>query len=291
MIRGTRVSAATRVLGIFGDPIGHSLSPLMQNEALVQAGIDAVYVPFRVEAKELPAAVDAVRALGLVGVNVTIPHKEAVLPLLDEVDPDARLIGAVNTVVNRAGRLIGFNTDATGFLGALAEDLDFVPTGRRILLLGAGGAARAALVALCRAGAAFVAVANRTPARAEALVGELGGGFPGTKFAHCGMDPENLTSQAPSVDLVVNATSLGLKGEVPADFPWGALPAGASFYDMVYSSSGTPMVRAVREHGLRSASGLGMLAGQGEAAFALWFGRPAPPGVMHRRLLAECAGK
>lgn len=134
-----KLTGKTRVLGIFGDPVAHSLSPVMQNQALQQAGIDAVYVPFHVTAEQLPQAVASIRSLGLWGVNVTVPHKEAVFPLLDDIDPAARLIGAVNTIVNRNGRLIGYNTDGLGFLRSLAEDLHFSPDGRRILLLGAGG--------------------------------------------------------------------------------------------------------------------------------------------------------
>ena len=137
-----RISGRTRTYGILGYPVGHSLSPVMQNAAFAQMKFDAAYLPFEVRPEDLRAALDGVRALGIAGVNVTIPHKEAVLAYLDDVDPEAAAIGAVNTVVNRDGRLIGYNTDGAGFLAALKSEARFVPKKRNVLILGAGGAAR-----------------------------------------------------------------------------------------------------------------------------------------------------
>ncbi|BCR04658.1 shikimate dehydrogenase (NADP(+)) [Desulfuromonas versatilis] len=281
-LRGT-----TRVLGIFGDPIAHSLSPAMQNAAFGKAGIDAVYVPFHVLPGGLADAVAGLRALNILGVNVTVPHKEAVLPLLDEIDPEARLIGAVNTIVNREGRLCGYNTDGLGFLRSLAEDLQFQPAGKRVLLLGAGGACRAAVVALARAGAAALSIANRTPERGEKLVREFSDHFNGTRFAACGLEPAVLDRMAADADLVVNTAVVGLKGDSFAYFPWTALPPAACLYDMVYGPGGTALVSEGRRRGMRCADGLGMLAGQGEEAFRLWTGSLPPSGVMKNRLLAE----
>jgi shikimate dehydrogenase len=283
-IRGT-----TRILGIFGDPVDHSLSPIMQNEALAQAGIDAVYVPFHVRPENLPAAVSAIRSLDLRGVNVTVPHKEQVGPFLDAIDPTARLIGAVNTIVNRGGVLTGYNTDAPGLLRSLAKDLQFDPAGRRILLLGAGGACRAALVALGRAGAAWIGIANRTRSRAEVLVGEFGDVFRGTTLASFDLDPVQLSAVVPQIDLLVNTSAVGLKGESFAGFPWIDVAPGALVYDMVYAKGGTPFLQAARARGHRSADGLGMLAAQGEEAFFLWTGQRPSDGVMMARLQAECA--
>ncbi len=282
-----KIGGTTRVLGIFGDPIDHSLSPVMQNEALARAGIDAVYVPFHIPAERLAAAVAAIRALGIRGVNLTVPHKEAVMAHLDEIDADARLIGAVNTVVNRQGLLVGYNTDGTGFLRSLVEDLQFEAQGRRILALGAGGACRAAVVALARAGAAWVGIANRTPERSEGLAREFSAVFSGTAFAHSGMDPGALTEAVNGVDLVVNTSAVGLKGESFENFPWSSLPGSACVYDMVYRRGGTPLVRQALELGHPAADGLGMLAAQGEEGFAMWTGQVPPSGVMKARLLAE----
>ncbi len=286
-----KISGTTRVLGIFGDPVKHSLSPLMHNDALARIGFDAVYVPFHVLPEHLPQAVASIRILDLLGVNLTVPHKERVCSLLDAVDPQARLIGAVNTVVNRDGYLTGYNTDGSGFLRSLAEDLGFDPAGRRILLLGAGGACRAALVALAQAGAGSIVVANRTPERASALVAEFAPIFSGTSFASCSLARGALTAHLPGVDLLVNTSALGLGGESLADFPWENLPSGAAVYDMVYGFEPTPLLRAAAAHGHGGADGLGMLAAQGEEGFRLWIGQAPPSGVMKAQLLAAVAAR
>ncbi len=282
-----KIDGKTQILGIFGDPVAHSLSPLMQNAALCELAVDAVYVPFHVRPVDLAGAVNALRALRIRGVNVTVPHKEAVLPLLDEVDPAARLIGAVNTIVNRDGRLVGYNTDGLGLLAALRDDLQFGPRGKRVLLLGAGGACRAALAALAGAGAVELRLANRNPARAEALAAGFASHFEGTTFAAFPLDDgAPPVSAVAEVDLIVNTTSVGLKGEELA-LPWAAIPERARVYDMVYRREGTPLCLRARENGHQAADGLGMLAGQGEAAFRLWTGLEPPFGLMKRRLLAE----
>lgn len=284
-----KISGTTRVLGIFGDPVKHSLSPLMHNEALARIGYDAVYIPFHVLPDALPKAVESIRILDLLGVNLTVPHKERVGALLDEIDDEARLIGAVNTVVNRQGRLIGYNTDGIGFLRSLAEDLGVNPAGRRILLLGAGGACRAALVALARAGAGAIIVANRTPERGMALVEEFRPVFSGTSFASCSLTKEALATHLPDIELVVNTSALGLGGESLSGFPWEKLPAFAAVYDMVYGFEPTPLLREAGARGHVGADGLGMLAAQGEEGFRLWTGRTPPSGVMKARLLAAVA--
>jgi len=286
-----KINGTTRIIGIFGDPVKHSLSPLMHNEALARIGFDAVYVPFHVLSGALPQAVESIRILDLLGVNLTVPHKERVCPLLDEIDPQARLIGAVNTVVNRQGRLIGYNTDGIGFLRSLAEDLGFDPAGRRILLLGAGGASRAALVALAEAGAGGLGVANRTPERAAALVAEFRPVFSGTSFASCSLATEDLAAHLPGVDVLVNSSALGLGGEALCAFPWEKLPAFAGVYDMVYGFEPTPLLREAAARGHAGADGLGMLAAQGEEGFRLWTGQAPPSGVMKGRLLTAVAGR
>lgn len=278
------LTGKTRVLGILGDPVAHSLSPSMQNRAIAEAGIDAVYVPFQVPAGQLAQAVAALPALGIEGVNVTVPHKEAVVALLDEVDPAARRIGAVNTIVNRRGRLMGYNTDGTGFLKALAEDLHFSASGCRILLLGAGGACRAALVSLALAGAAWIGIANRTRARAEALAEEFAGAFADTRIEVLDLSVDGLCAPLRQVDLLVNTTAVGLRGEQFEDLPWENLRSAAAVYDMVYRQNGTPLVKQALKRGHRAADGIAMLAGQGEEAFYLWFGQRPAPGLMTRWL-------
>lgn len=282
IIRGT-----TQVYGIFGHPVAHSLSPVMQNAAFQAVGLDAVYLPFKVEPVQLQEAVKALRALSICGVNVTIPHKEKILPFLDELDPQARLIGAVNTVVNQDGRLVGYNTDETGLIKSLAHDLGFHPRGRRILMLGAGGASRAALVALAEQGAQWIGIANRTRQKAEDLAESFRDLFPGTVFAVMGLGESELAEGCPSVDLLLNSTSLGMKGEVFEGIPWRHLSDSAAVYDIVYRRPDTPLLTTAREHGHLAADGLGMLIAQGEDAFHLWTGQESPAGVMQQAILSS----
>ena len=278
------LSGSTRVVGLFGDPVAHSLSPLMQNAALRAAAIDAVYVPFHVTPEQLCAALEAVRALDLVGVNLTIPHKEAACALVDELDPAAALIGAVNTVVAREGRLIGYNTDGLGLLSALRRELAADLDGKRVLVVGAGGASRAAVVALAQAGVAWIGVANRTPERAATMLGELSAILQGTAFAPLPLAADLPGRLGAPVDLLVNSTAVGLHGEL-FGFPLeSCVRPGGAVYDMTYGKGPTRLVLSARAAGLVAADGRGMLAGQGEEAFRLWFGVSAPDGVMRSAL-------
>ncbi|MGE4545146.1 MAG: shikimate dehydrogenase [Pedobacter sp.] len=282
------IRGKTKVFGIFGCPVEHSLSPIMQNAALQAVGLDAVYVPFMVEPVKLEEAVEALRALGIRGVNVTIPHKEKIISYLDELDPKARMIGAVNTVINEDGRLVGYNTDETGLIKSLSQDLGFQPKGRRILVLGAGGASRAALVALAEQGAQWIGIANRTRRKAEDLAQSFRKLFPGTIFAVLGLDEVELSEVCPSVDLLLNSTSLGMKGEVFEEIPWMQLNSSAVVYDIVYRRPDTPLVASAREYGHLAADGLGMLIAQGEDAFRIWTGRECPAGVMKQAIISSC---
>lgn len=269
----------TRILGIYGDPVSHSLSPAINNDALRRAGIDAVYFPFHIPPQSLPEAVSAIRLLGFWGITITKPHKETALPLLDEVDADARLIGAVNNIVNRDGRLVGYNMDSPGFRRSLREDLYFDPRGKRVLLIGAGGAGRAAIVALARAGAARIDIVNRSVQRAEVVAAELGPSFGQTRFACGGMDPALLDAAAAEADLIVNSSAIGFKGDDFDYFPWQHLKPGACFADWVYHRGGTPWLNRARQKGFRAVDGLHILAGQAKQAFTLWTGSPPPAGA------------
>ena len=279
-----QITGRTQVLGIFGDPVEHSLSPRMQNAAIQAGNLDAVYVPFRVTKAQLCDAVRGLRAMGMRGVNLTIPLKEAACSLVDELDEQARLTGAINTIVNDNGRLKGYNTDGDGLLKALKLELDVEVPGRRVMLLGAGGACRAALVALCQSGAAWVGIANRTEERSQALIAEFTEQFKGTTLALFPLS-EALSAACPEpVDLLVNTSSIGLKGEAFGFPVSGCVRPGGSVYDMVYMAEATPLVRDARQAGLAAADGLGMLAGQGELAFGLWFGMAPQQDVMRRAL-------
>ena len=216
------LSGSTRVFGLLGDPVDHSLSPFMQNRAFQKYRIDAVYVPFHVVPAALPDAVAGIRSLNIAGVNVTVPHKETIIPLLDEIDQEALLIGAVNTVVNREGVLVGHNTDASGFIRSLREVADFAPQGKDVLLLGAGGAGRAALVALANSGAKTIMIANRSPGRAESLLKSFSSHFFETHLCSTHYETSDYTDFLSRAELVVNTTSAGLKGEQIKFFTIGA---------------------------------------------------------------------
>lgn len=278
-------TGTTRVVGIFGDPIEHSLSPVIQNAAFAAAGLDYTYVPFHVIPKDLAAAVQSIRALDLAGVNITIPHKEAVLPLIDQVDDVAEEIGAVNTIINRKGRLVGYNTDGVGYLLSLRDELGFTPRGKNIVIIGAGGAARAIFYTTLLDAPASVVVANRTPERAKALIDEFSPRFPEVAVSSAGLGP-GLSGYAASADLVVNTTSLGMMGAGEVPLPFDALSRSAIVSDIVYKPLETPLITQAEELGLRTHKGLGMLIRQGAVGFELWTGRAAPVEIMRMAAMA-----
>ena len=272
-------------LGIIGHPVAHSLSPAMQGAALRARGIDARYEAWDTPPDVLAERVASLREPGSLGANVTIPHKVAVLPLLDEVDPLARAIGAVNTIVNRDGRLAGHNTDAPGFVAALRADAGFGPQGRSFLLLGAGGAARGIAFGLAEAGAARIAIANRTAARASTLAAETARFSP-----DCKVEAVAWGGSAAGYDCIVNCTSIGMEGtgteaEAPCDV--ASASPGTLVVDIVYAPAETTALAAAKAAGLRVLGGLPMLVHQGALSFTLWTGAEAPVEVM--RAAAETA--
>lgn len=281
-----QVGGVPRLYGLLGRPVSHSISPPMHEAAFQAQGMNCRYQAFHVEPEALPAALAGLKALGLAGVNVTIPHKEAILPLLDEVTENARLVGAVNTIVHRNGRLIGYNTDGWGFLCAL-EEAGLRPLGMRAVVLGAGGAARAIASHLILAGAAHVAVLNRTALKAERLVAELTESLREAKGAPEELPPfvaDTLAAEPliRAADLVVNCTSLGM-GEQAAESPladpaW--LRPGAIVYDTVYTPAETRLLREAQAAGCQAIGGLGMLVHQGACAWEYWFGRRGPTSIM-----------
>ena len=272
-----------RLFGVFGDPVDHSLSPAMHNAAFAAAGLPHVYLRYRVPAALLPAAVREARALGMGGLNLTVPLKEAVLPLLDGVTPEAERIGAVNTILFSAGgRLVGDNTDGRGFLAALRGRVRL--RGARAVVIGAGGAARAVATALGRAGCARITVANRTRARGERLaerLARLGGAVIAT-VPLVALERGQVLEDA---TLVVNATPLALAGAGPR-VRWAATPRGCLGVELVYAARPTPFLVAAARAGRRTLGGAHMLLHQGALAFEAWTGRRAPRAVMARALRA-----
>ncbi len=270
-------SGSTTVVGVIGDPVRHSLSPAIHNAAFAALGLDWVYVAFPVPRGRGGAAVAAARDLGLAGLNVTMPHKEDVAAACDDLTSDAAALRSVNTVVTQpAGRMLGDSTDGPGFLAALAEE-GIAVTGRRSLVLGAGGAARAVVLSLGRAGADVV-VAARRPEAAEsaALLAPSG-----RAVALDAVDGE-----LGDAELVVNATPLGMAGEGPPLGPERLGPAHV-VVDLVYHPAETPLLAAARARGAQAVNGLGMLVHQAALAFHLWTGAEAPLAVM--RQAAEAA--
>lgn len=288
--RGQRppITGRTRVVGVIGWPVAHSLSPPMHNAALAQLGLDWVYVAYPVAPDRVGDAVAGVRGLGIVGLNITIPHKQAVVPYLDELDQSARDLEAANTIHNRDGRLLGYNTDGPGLLRALAEAGTQVD-GKRVVVLGAGGSARAVAFALCRAGVAGLSLLNRTPARAEQLAGLLAdrAGFPHVGVAGlAGDDSRRAVEQA---EVVVDCTSVGMHphDHVPPVVPPEWLHEGQVVCDLTYNPRDTVLLRAARARGARTVDGTGMLVHQGAIALETWTGAPAPVETMRAALL-EC---
>ncbi|NLG28220.1 MAG: shikimate dehydrogenase [Chloroflexi bacterium] len=284
-------SGHTAVVGVIGWPVEHSVSPQMHNAALRALGLDWCYVPFAVPPERLTEAVRGLRALGLRGINATVPHKQALLPLMDALTPEARAIGAVNTLVMRPEGLLGHNTDAQGFLRALRE-AGFEPAGCRALVLGAGGVARAIVYALLSVGAS-VTLLNRSAARAEQLAHEFETlAAPGATLSAGALESATASASAARAHLVVNATSAGMWPAVErSPWPTGArLAAGAFCYDVVYNPRETLWLRTARAGGCAVADGLGMLVHQGAEALELWTGERAPVSVMRAACEAALGG-
>ncbi len=271
------LTGQSRIAGVIGWPVDHSRSPRLHGYWLDQLGIDGAYVPMAVPPDRLTEALNGLSALGFRGANVTVPHKTAALDACDSLDAAARAIGAVNTLVAGAdGSLSGMNTDAMGFLANLRQECGFEPAGKRAVVLGAGGAARAVVWALADAGAASVAVVNRTLVRAEALAAA----FAGPVQAHAWPALDEALAGA---DLLVNATSLGMQGGAPLDVDLTPLGADAVVNDIVYTPLETQLLQAARRRGLTAVDGLGMLLHQAVPGFERWFGvRPdVTPALRH----------
>jgi len=275
------VSGSTTVVGVIGDPVRHSLSPAIHNAAFAALGLDWVYVAFPVPRGRGGAAVAAVRDLGLAGINVTMPHKEDVAAACDDLTPDAAVLRSVNTVVSRPGGwMLGHSTDGPGFLAALAEE-GIAVDGRRSLVLGAGGAARAVVLALDGAGAEVIVAARRPEAAVAAA------GLAGSARAIALDEVDAVVSGA---DLVVNATPMGMAGEAPP-LDTDRLGPAQAVVDLVYDPAETPLLAAARARGARTSNGLGMLVHQAARSFELWTAAEAPLAVMRQAADAALAAR
>ena len=263
------INQYTELYGVIGNPVKHSLSPLMQNAAFSKAGINAVYLAF--ESDDIEGAIRGVRSLGIKGLSVTIPHKSSVFSLLDEIDPLAKDIGAVNTVVNVNGKLAGYNTDAAGAFRALSE---VVPVeGKHCIIVGAGGAARAIGYILKRNNV-NVSIANRSIERGEELGSSLDSPF--IKLGKI---------QEVEADIIINTTPVGMSPHVDScPVPEEALKPGMTVMDIIYNPRTTKLLKTAAEKGCRTIDGLGMFIYQGAEQFRLWTGKDAPVDVMRKKV-------
>ncbi len=268
-------------LGIIGHPIGHSISPRFQQAGLDHLTVDHRYLPYDVAPDLVAEFVASLRADAVQGINVTVPHKEAVMPFLDEIDDWAAEAGAVNTIVNRNGRLIGYNTDGYGFLRALRESAGLDPAGKHALILGAGGSARGVVQALLRADISELVIANRTLQRAEALAALAANrDVPARAIELDAVRSDGISDQT---DLIVNCTSLGMHhgpDEDASPLSASQIPPSALVYDLVYNPMLTPLLREADSAEAPTLGGISMLVYQGAASFELWLDRPAPVSVM-----------
>ena len=282
------VTGRTRTAAVIGDPVRHSLSPILHNAAFRACDLDWVYLAFDVTAGHGAAAVDAMRALGLAGMSVTMPHKADVAAAVDRLSPVARRLGAVNCVHWTGAELVGENTDGAGFLRSLAEDARFDPAGSRCLVVGAGGAARAVILALADAGAGEVGVLNRSAGRAGQAA-ELAG--PRGRV----VGPEERNRSAGRADLIVNATPIGMSGHAPADVDLPIDPRsirdGQIVADLVYHPVRTLLLEAADSQGATAVSGVGMLLHQAGLAFEHWTGRAAPITAMREAMLGYLSAR
>lgn len=266
------ITGKTLLVGIFGHPIEHTFSPAMHNAAFDRLGLDWCYLPFHVLPERLGGAVEAVRALGLRGVNVTVPHKEAVIRYLDRVDEEAARIGAVNTVVNEDGVLTGYNTDGKGFVMSLKE-AGMAVCKKKVIVLGAGGAARAVCFSLLSAGVSDILVVNRTVERAGQLAGDI------NSVRKAASAAGSISSTA-GYDMLVNTTSLGLHDEDPMPVEESLLISELFVCDLIYNPARTRLMAVAEKRGCNTINGLGMLLWQGVLAFELWTGMMPPVSVM-----------
>lgn len=273
---------------VIGDPIAHSLSPAMQNAGIRELGIDAEYFAEHVRHDELREFTERARR-GLAGFNITVPHKNAVIPFLDEISKESEVAGSVNTVTVRSGRLYGDTTDGYGLAQALKEAFGFELKGGRITFIGCGGAAHAAAAYFASQGAAELFLINRTVAKAEELAEKLRSAY-GTTVRVCALDDAAVIAEfLKRSDVAIQCTSLGLKPEDPPPIDLSLLPETIKVYDTIYKK--TPIFRECERRGIPCANGLAMLLHQGARSLELWTRRPAPVEAMRKALNAAYAKK
>ena len=283
-----KIDGSTKIVGIFGYPVAHTASPCMHNAAFKALKLNWEYIPFEVKPQQLELAMKSIISLDIQGVNITIPHKKAVVPFLDELSPEAEFIGAVNTIVRKGNKLIGYNTDGEGFIKALEEN-KISPKGKNILIIGAGGAACSISRELLLKGARKLRIANRTFKKAEDLKRAFIDKQLSVNIEVLPLEASFLKSAFKDTDIIINTTSVGMKEtdsllikEEWLDFPIEAV------VDLIYNPSETKLLKIARKKAIKTMNGLGMLLHQGALSFQLWTGKKPSIEVMRKALYKKC---
>lgn len=276
------IDSETKVVGIIGNPVRHSLSPIMHNKAFSHLGLNWVYLSFEVEPGRVRSAIEGARDLGMVGLNVTMPFKMEAVEWVDIKDGSVILTGSLNTLLFKDGKIMGFNTDGIGFLNSLREK--GIPLqGRKVLLIGAGGAARAVAFVVAQQGVARLTVLNRTPQKAHRLAQELRSFKPETEVSTASYDLD-LALVISDSDLIINATSVGMKDHPGIPIPTDDIDQRHVVYDLVYWPLRTELLKRSEERGARVVSGLEMLIHQGAESFRIWTGKEFPIPIVREEL-------
>ncbi|AGB40489.1 shikimate 5-dehydrogenase [Halobacteroides halobius DSM 5150] len=275
-----------QLTGLFGYPVEHSLSPAMHNAAFKELGLNSTYLPFAVKPDNLKEAVRGIKALNIKGVNLTIPHKQKVISYLDQLSNEAKLIGAVNTIENQEGKLIGHNTDGRGYIRALQEEAKFNPSGKKVLVIGAGGAARAVAFQLSLEGINELYIANRTIEKAKGLVKDIKTKVSLNQVQPLPLSDNKLADIIKKLDLIIDTTPVGMHPQTDVEPVISAklLHSNLLVSDLVYNPQETVLLQEAKKVGAETLSGLGMLLYQGVIAFEIWTGKKAPKKVMRRAL-------
>ena len=277
------ISGKTKICGVIGDPIEHTLSPIMHNAAFKALKIDYVFLAFKVEVAEVGNAIHGMRALGIHGLNVTMPHKNSVINYMDELDPTAKTISSANTILNKDGKLFGFNTDGVGALNALEQN-GVAVKGKKMMLFGAGGAAKAIAYTLSQEADELV-ILNRTPEPARELANLLKQKF-NKKISADALTPKKVKDNLAKTDVIINATSVGMEPNVdqtPVTAKW--LKPDLAVMDIVYNPLETKLAKDAKTAGAKVISGVEMLIYQGAASFEIWTACKAPVDVMRKAAL------
>lgn len=276
------LNGKTKVYGIIGHPIEHTLSPAMQNAGFAALGLNSVYIPFEVRPQDLQKAIKGLLFLGVQGFNVTVPHKTECMKFLDKIDSSARAIGAVNTVKVSGGKLFGYNTDGLGFLRNLKDDMKIDPKSKNFFIVGAGGAARAVVWTLAKNGAKSIVVVDKIKEKSDELANTCS--FAGdVKSIDCG---DNWASCVKDADVLINASPVGMKDTDPSPVDVKLLHKRLAVFDLIYNKH-TKLVKSAKLKGLKACGGFGMLLYQGVEAFEIWTGQRAPVAIMRNALISQ----